>query len=102
MPYQTSLSRFAVREVLLVGIAGLASFVFINHDALYLPEQFHLSDVRIESYILVTSILYLFLRMVIIIVEMRPPPGRAELVQCPECGQWLADLSATGLEAHRR
>ncbi|MGI0148463.1 MAG: hypothetical protein ACREDF_02875, partial [Thermoplasmata archaeon] len=102
LPYQTSLSRFALREVLLVGIAGLASFVFINHNALYLSEPFHLSDVPIESYILATSILYLFLRMVIIIVEMRPPPGHAELVQCPECGQWLDDLSDAGLEAHRR
>src|SRR5438876_11588469 len=34
MGFQTRSSRFVVREILLVGIAAAASFVFINHDNL--------------------------------------------------------------------
>ena len=100
--YQTSGSRFMVREILLVGIAAAASFVFLNHENLYLDRPFALADARIESYILATTVLYLFLRLVIIVAEMRPPRVHAELVRCPECGQWLDDPTAAGLEAHRR
>jgi len=102
LPYQTSRSRFAVREILLVGVAAAAAFVFLNHTALYLERPFQIADARIESYILATFVLYLFLRLVIIVAEMRPPRGHAELVRCPECGQWLDDRSVAGLEAHRR
>ncbi len=102
MGFQTRSSRFVVREILLVGIAAAASFVFINHDNLYLSHPFRLSDVRIESYFLATAMVYLFLRLVIVALELRPPRGHGELVRCPECGQWLDDPSAAGLEAHRR
>jgi len=102
MGFQTRSSRFVVREILLVGIAAAASFVFINHDNLYLSHPFRLSDARIESYFLATAMVYLFLRLAIVALELRPPRGHAELVRCPECGQWLDDPSAAGLEAHRR
>lgn len=102
MPYPTSRSRFVVREALLVGIAAAASFVFLNHEALYLDRPFQVANARIEPYFLATSILYLFLRLVIVVTEMRPPRAHADLVRCPECGQWLDDRSSAGLEAHRR
>src|SRR5437660_3968812 len=102
MGFQTRSSRFVVREILLVGIAAAASFVFINHDNLYLSHPFRLSDARIESYFLATAMVYLFLRLVIVALELRPPRGHGELVRCPECGQWLADPSAAALQAHRR
>src|SRR5436853_7449014 len=63
MGFQTRSSRFVVREILLVGIAAAASFVFINHDNLYLSHPFRLSDARIESYFLATAMVYLFLRL---------------------------------------
>ena len=100
--YQKSGSRFAAREVLLVGIAAAASFVFLNHENLYLDRPFAFADARIESYILATTVLYLFLRLVIIVAEMRSPRRHEELVRCPECGQWLDDPTTAGLEAHRR
>ena len=102
MGFPTRSSRFVVREILLVGIAAAASFVFINHDNLYLSHPFRLSDARIESYFLATAMAYLFLRLVIVALELRLPRGHSELVRCPECGQWLDDPSAAGLEAHRR
>src|SRR5256885_6048459 len=102
MGFQTRSSRFVVREILLVGIAAAASFVFINHENLYLSHPFRLSDVRMESYFLATAMVYLFLRLVIVALELRPPRETSEVVRCPECGQWLDDPSAAGLEAHRR
>src|SRR5256714_4830163 len=101
MGFQTSSSRFVAREILLVGIAAAASFVFINHDNLYLSHPFRLSDARIESYFLATAMVYLFLRLVIVALELRPPRGHGEVVRCPECGQWLDDPSAAGLGAPR-
>jgi len=100
--YQNSGSRFVAREILLVGIAAAASFVFINHENLYLDHPFAFADARIESYILATTVLYLFLRLVLIAAEMRSPRVHAELVRCPECGQWIDDPTTAGLEAHRR
>src|SRR3989440_13035795 len=102
MGFQMRSSRFVVREILLVGIAAAASFVFINHDNLYLSHPFRLSDARIESYFLATAMVYLFLRLVIVALELRPPREHGEGVRCPEGGQWLDDSSAAGLEAHRR
>jgi hypothetical protein len=102
MGFQTRSSRFVVREILLVGIAAAAAFVFINHDNLYLSHPFRLSDARIESYSLATAMIYLFLRLVIVALELRPPRAYAAPVRCPECGQWLDDPTTAGLEAHRR
>ena len=99
--FQTRDARMAVRETLLVATSAIASFLFINHANLYLSGPFVLRDVRIESYILATIVIYLFIRVVILAVEMRPPRAHAELVRCPECGQWLDDPSAAALEAHR-
>jgi hypothetical protein len=102
MGFTTRSSRFAVREILLVVIAAAASFLFINHENLYLTHGFQLADARIESYLLATVVLYLFLRVAIIAFEMRPPRRPSELVRCPECGQWIDDRTAAGLAAHHR
>ena len=102
MGFQTRSSQFVAREILLVGIAAAAAFVFINHDNLYLSHPFRLSDARIESYSLATAMIYLFLRLVIVALDLRPPRSHADSVRCPECGQWLDDPTAAGLEAHRR
>jgi hypothetical protein len=86
----------------LVGLAAAAAFVFINHENLYLTHPFQLADVRIESYALATIMIYLFLRLVVLALEMRPARARANLVRCPECGQWLDARTAASLAAHRR
>jgi len=99
--FQTREARMAVRETLLVVIAAGAAFLFINHSNLYLAGPFALQDVRIESYVLATIVLYLFMRVAIIAMEMRPPRGHGEAVRCPECGQWIDDPTAAGKEAHR-
>ena len=102
MGFPTRSSRYALRELLLLVIAAAASFVFINHENLYLNHPFRLADARIESYLLATIVIYLFLRVAIIALEMRPPQTSDGLVRCPECGQWIDVQSFDGLAAHHR
>ena len=73
MGFPTRSWRYALRELLLLVIAVAAAFVFINHDNLYLNHPFRLADARIESYLLASVVIYLFLRVAIIALEMRPP-----------------------------
>jgi hypothetical protein len=86
----------------LVGLAAAGAFVFINHDNLYLTHPFQLADVRIESYALATIMIYLFLRLVILALEIRPTRAPANLMRCPECGQWVDARTSAALAAHRR
>ena len=89
-------------EALLVGLSAAGAFVFINHENLYLTHPFQLADVRIESYVLATIMMYLFLRLVLLAFEMRPMRAPPSMMRCPECGQWLDTRTAAGLAAHRR
>src|SRR5207244_11998886 len=73
MGFPTRSSRYALRELLLLVIAVAAAFVFINHDNLYLNHPFRLADARIESYLLASVVIYLFLRVATIALELRPP-----------------------------
>ena len=100
--FQTRETRMALRELVLVVLAGVASFLFINHENLYFSGPFVLSNAPIEAYFLATIVLYLFLRLVIIAAEMRVPRTHAALVRCPECGQWLDDPTGAGRDAHHR
>ena len=102
MGFPTRSSRYVLREFLLLVIAVAAAFVFINHDNLYLNHPFRLADARIESYLLASVVIYLFLRVAIIALEMRPPRPADGLLRCPECGQWIDVRSADGLAAHHR
>src|SRR5205823_3534447 len=94
MGFPTRSSRYVLRELLLLVIAVAAAFVFINHDNLYLNHPFRLADARIESYLLASVVIYLFLRVAIIALEMRPPRPADGLLRCPECGQWIDGRSA--------
>lgn len=100
--YQRANSRFMRREGLLFAIAAAAAIVLLNHGNLYLAGPLRIENPRIEAYVLVTAVAYLFLRFLVLAVEMRPTRVHADLVRCPECGQWLDDRTAAGLEAHRR
>ena len=100
--YSTRSGRSLRGEGLLAGLAAAAAFVFINHENLYLTHPFQLADVRIESYALATIMIYLFLRLVILALEMRPARARTNMMRCPECGQWLDARAAESIAAHRR
>src|SRR2546422_1473840 len=100
--FRTRERRSAARELAIVSLAGLASFLFINHENLYLSGPFALSNAPLEAYFLATIVIYLFLRMLISAAGMRPTRVRSGSVRCPECGQRLDTLTAAGREAHHR
>jgi len=100
--FATREAHFAFREVVILALAGLAAFLFLNHENLYLTGPFTLSKAPLEAYFLATTVIYLFLRLVVITLEMRVPRAHAELVRCPECGQWIDDSTVESREAHHR
>ena len=100
--FRTRERRSAARELAIVSLAGLASFLFINHENLYLSGPFALSNAPLEAYFLATIVIYLFLRMLIIAAGMRPTRVRPGSLRCAECGQPLDNLTAAALEAHHR
>ena len=100
--FRTRQSRFAMREVLVLGLAAAAAILFIRHDMLYLRGGDGNADAPLASYILATTLFYLGIRFVVLAVDLRPPRVHAELVRCPECGQWLDDPTPSGREDHHR
>ena len=100
--FRTRERRSAARELAIVSLAGLASFLFINHENLYLSGPFALSNAPLEAYFLATIVIYLFLRMLISAAGMRPTRVGSGSVRCPECGQRLDTLTAARREAHHR
>src|SRR2546426_5506388 len=98
--FRTRERRSAARELAIVSLAGLASFLFMNHENLYLSGPFALSNAPIEAYFLATIVIYLFLRMLIIAAGIRPTRVRPQSMRCPECGQRLGTLTAAGRETH--
>jgi hypothetical protein len=91
-------ARLVVQEGLFFAIAAAASLLFLFHGMLYLdgrsPPAF-----RIEPFLFVTGLTYLFLRSVVLAIEIRWPRVHAERVQCPECGRWI-DTPSRGVEGH--
>src|SRR5437867_11824866 len=100
--FRTRERRSAARELAIVSLAGLASFLFMTHENLYLSGPFALSNAPLEAYFLATIVIYLFLRMLIIAAGLRAVRVRPGSLRCPECGQPLDNLTAAGLEAHHR
>src|SRR3989442_9056802 len=94
--------RSAARELAIVSLAGVASFLFMNHQNLYLSGPFALSNAPLEAYFLATIVIYLFLRMLIIAAGVRPNRAPSRSLRCPECGQRLDTLTAAGREAPPR
>jgi len=97
--FHTEEGRFAMREVLFLGIAALGAWLFLNHELLEggSPPAWNLSEFLVS-----TIVVYLFLRTIVVVVEMRSPRVHTNLVRCPECGQWLDDLTAAGRAEHAR
>lgn len=95
------LAHVALREGLLVGILALASALFMNHGILYLAGDTVPRTTRPEAYVLVTAILYVFVRGIDLLLRARAPRVRANLVLCPECGQELGDATPVGSTGRR-
>ena len=100
--FQTRGRSLAMREALVLAVAATAAILFIRHDLLYLRGSDGNGTAPLASYVLATTIFYLGLRMIVLAVDLRPPKAHAELVRCPECGQWLDDPTPSGRDHHGR
>ncbi len=99
--YQSRIVHVALRETLLLLIAAAGSSIFYIHEFFtgnpLVPRGF-----TWDLFVLLTLILYVFIRAITIVTSMRAPSLFADLELCPECGQPLDDGTPKGLEAHRR
>lgn len=101
-PSDRRLVGHVVREVLLAGAAAVGAFLFFIHGSLYLQAGSAARPLTFEGFLLVTTIIYLFLRLLLAIASLYLPRPRTEYVVCPECGR-AYDASAPGeAEAYRR
>ncbi len=90
------------REFALLGIAAAGAFLFFVHGALYLQPGSAARPLTLEGFLLVTTILYLFFRLVFVVAGLYLPRARPEYVVCPECGRQLDDTSPEGIARHHR
>src|SRR5256712_6533972 len=98
--FRTRERRSAARELAIVSLAGLASFLFMNHENLYLSGPFALSNAPLEAYFLATIVIYLFLRMLIIAAGLRPTPVPTRFIRLPGYRQRLDTPNAAGHRTH--
>ncbi len=95
-----------MRELAILGIAGAGSLLFMVHEGFYFASGsigFALpARTPPWAYLLLTGVLYLFLRMVFLVAGLFFVRERPEYIVCPECGRRLTDTSPDGVEAHRR
>lgn len=95
-------NRFVLREALVLALGAVTAVLFLHHDLFYLRAGALSPSAPLASYILATIVFYLGIRVVVVAVDLRPPRTHAGAVQCPECGQWLDDVSAAEIESHHR
>jgi hypothetical protein len=62
------------REALLLGFCFLGSWLFLNHGLLYLQPRTEIVDARLQAYALTTAVIYIFIRGISLVVEIRLPP----------------------------
>ncbi len=90
------------RELALLGIAAAGAFLFFVHGALYLQAGSAARPLTLEGFLLVTTILYLFFRLLFVVAGLYLPRAPPAYVLCPECGRLLDDTSPEGIARHHR
>ncbi len=94
--------RTTVREFAVLGVAAIGAFLFFIHGSLYLQPGSAARPVTLEGFLLVTTVLYLFLRLIFLVAAFYFPHPRPEYVVCPECGRAYDEGSPTAAALHHR
>ena len=94
--------RTTAREFAVLAVAGAGAFLFFIHGSLYLQPGSTARPVTLEGFLLVTAILYLFLRLIFVVAGFYFPPPRTEYVVCPECGRAYDEGLHAAAERHHR
>ncbi len=104
-PMELSESRYAkatAREFAVLAIAAIGTFLFFIHGSLYLQPGSQARPLTLEGFLLVTTILYLFLRLIFVVAGFYFPRARTEYVVCPECGREYDDAQPEEVAQHHR
>ncbi len=91
--------RTTAREFAVLGVAALGAYLFFIHGSLYLQPGSQARPLTLEGFLLVTTILYLLLRLIFVVAALYYPRPRTELTVCAECGR---EIEASGHEAEER
>ena len=94
--------RQVAREFALLGVAAVGAFLFFIHGSLYLQAGSTARPLTLEGFLLVTTIVYLFLRLILAVAGMYLPRTRPEYVVCPECGRAYDESLPGRAEHHHR
>jgi len=94
--------RVTAREFAVLAVAALGAYLFFIHGSLYLQAGSSGRPLTLEGFLLVTTIVYLLLRLIFVVAGLYYPRPRPEYVVCPECGRALEDDAPDSLERHQR
>ncbi len=99
---QSAYFRPTARELAVLAVAALGAYLFFIHGSLYLQPGSQARPLTPEGFFLVTTILYLLLRLVIVVAGLYYPRPRTEVTVCAECGREIAEGAPDAVERHRR
>ncbi len=94
--------RTTAREFAVLAVAAIGAFLFFIHGSLYLQPGSTARPLTLEGFLLVTTILYLFLRLLFVVAGFYFPKPRTEYVVCPECGRTYDEGVPEQADRHRR
>lgn len=94
--------RSTAREFAVLAVAAIGAFLFFIHGSLYLQPGSTARPLTLEGFLLVTTILYLFLRLLFVVAGFYFPKARPEYIVCPECGRAYDEAVPAEVAEHRR
>jgi hypothetical protein len=86
-PIEDGFARSTAREFGLLAVAALGAYLFFIQGALYLQEGTNGRPLTLEGFLLLTAIIYIFLRLTFLVAGLYFPRSQLEYVVCPECGR---------------
>ncbi len=94
--------RTTAREFAVLGVAALGAYLFFIHGSLYLQAGSTGRPLTLEGFLLVTTILYLFLRLLFVVAALYNPRPRTQVTICEQCGREIEGNPAEELARHGR
>ena len=99
---ESGFARTTAREFAVLAVAALGAYLFFIHGSLYLQPGSAARPLTFEGFLLVTTILYLLLRLIFVVASLYYPRARPAYVVCPDCGRALEDDATKTAERHRK
>jgi hypothetical protein len=101
-PSERAYVRTTAREFAVLAVAALGAYLFFIHGSLYLQAGSEARPLTLEGFFLVTTILYLLLRLIFVVAGLYYPRPRTEYTVCAECGREIEKSAPDAADRHRR